>query len=314
MGIAEEGVEAEAGGELVMQGELRAVVEGDGAAQGARHAAEQAGQVTQDGACGLRGLPEDAGEAREAFVNDQDGLAGDAEQHEVGLPVARFGPGIGGDRPLADGHAGLDVADRAGASLAAWPAAVLAARQEAVPIVLLRGAMIDEAVDRLGTDDRATMQARQSAGDLLRRPPHRKEVTDLVPQSRLARQLVAPATVAPSFSQHHRPLGVIALSRPVPARQAITPKLAADCARMPAKYRGNLPLRSAGCMQPADRLPLCCTELLIMAPHRNTTLSGVLHLVRELKGSRVNDERLPWTPAFAGVTRERLGPRRTASC
>src|SRR4029453_12928389 len=183
---AEEGLETQACSELVMQGELRAVVEGDGPAQGPRHWPEQGGQGAEDGPCGLGGLAEDAGEARQAFMDDQGGLAIGAEQHEVGLPVAGFGPGIGDGRPLADGDAGLDVVDGAGAALAPRPAAVLAAGQEAVPIVLLRGAVIDEAIDRLVADDRATMLARQPAGDLLRRPPHRKEVTALVPQSRLA--------------------------------------------------------------------------------------------------------------------------------
>src|SRR4030095_13649267 len=81
-------------------------------------------------------------------------------------------------------------------------------------------------------------------------------------------------------------MGVRAPRWPAPARQAVAPKLAGDRARMPAKYRGNLSLRSAGCMQPADRLTLCCPELLIMDPHRNTTLAGVLHLLRELRASR----------------------------
>jgi hypothetical protein len=42
MGVAEEGGEAEAPGELVMLGELRTVIKGDGLAQGGRQGLQEA--------------------------------------------------------------------------------------------------------------------------------------------------------------------------------------------------------------------------------------------------------------------------------
>jgi len=49
---------------------------------------------------------------------------------------------------------------------------------------------------------------------------------------------------------------------------------------------GDLAARSAGGMQPADRLALCIGELLITGSHRSATLAGSLHLCRELSPAR----------------------------
>ena len=142
-------------------------------------------------------------------MNDQDRLAIAAKQHEVGFPVAWFGSFVGALGSFADGNTVLDEVDRTGAPSAMAPAAVLVARQQVVPVVLLRGSMIHEAIDRLVADNGATMQARQPAGDLLRRPAHRKEVADATPQGWLARQLVASAASSSSVGQDDGSLGIV---------------------------------------------------------------------------------------------------------
>src|SRR5690606_10569950 len=138
--------------------------------------------------------------------------------------------------------------------------------------------------DGLVADHRGTVLERQPAGDLARRPSHRKPVTDQGAQRWLARQLVAAPTPAPPLAQHLRSLPVIA-ARPCFGGAAVTPDLAADRARRAAEGRGNLALRPPACSQAGDRLPLSRAELVIEASHCNTTLGGIA-LGRDSAGSR----------------------------
>src|SRR5487761_705376 len=69
VGVAEEGGNTQALGELVMGGELGAVIEGDGLTQGRRQRCEPLQEVIDDGLGGLIGLAGEAQRARGAFLN-----------------------------------------------------------------------------------------------------------------------------------------------------------------------------------------------------------------------------------------------------
>jgi len=85
--------------------------------------------------------------------------------------------GLGG--ALMNGHALLQVEQGASPALTELAAAGLVARQQAVPVILLGGAVVDKAVDGLVTDYGRAVGAAQAAGDLLGGPalqqafPHR---------------------------------------------------------------------------------------------------------------------------------------------
>src|SRR5882672_10406518 len=273
--LAEEGPHSELGAEGAVQGELGAVVEGDGAAQLAGERAEEGKQTVEDGFGSLGGLAQRAGQARDPLVGHQHGLSIGSEQHEVGFPMAGLAAGAGDLRASADGHTALNVAGGTAATAPAQPAAPgLTPRQQPVPIVLLRRAMIDEAIDRLGTDRRVLLEARQPAGDLLRRPPHRKEVADDRTQRRLARQLMARVPASSALSQHLGPRAVVMAARPGARLLTVALELPADRAGSTRQRPRNRATRLAGCMQPANRLTLSRAELFIASPHRNTTLAG----------------------------------------
>lgn len=80
-------------------------------------------------------------------MGDQDGLTVCAEQHEVGLPVPWLLSVRCGFAALMDTYAMFDEVYRAAAAPAGSSSAMFAARQEAVPVILLRRSVVDEAVD-----------------------------------------------------------------------------------------------------------------------------------------------------------------------
>src|SRR6266700_2207407 len=133
MGIAEEGLEAELGFELMVEGELGAIVEGDGLAQRVGQGFEPSLQLLGgrlSGFAGLLGEQEDAGLA---LVGDEDRLAIGGKEHEIGFPMPGRMAVLDLGWPLGDRDA---VADEAGgrASFASAPAALeLGSRQEAAP-------------------------------------------------------------------------------------------------------------------------------------------------------------------------------------
>ena len=149
VGIAEVGRDSEACGDQVMQGELCAVVEGDGLTQGFGDGFQPLGDLMGDGPGGLAGLAGEEEEAGLAFVQGEGGVALLAEQRQVGLPMA--GDGAIGDAkgPLGDGNPVFDMAGGRTA-LAAAPAAFgFGARQVEPPGIVFGPAdlAIDEAVD-----------------------------------------------------------------------------------------------------------------------------------------------------------------------
>src|SRR5665213_429020 len=125
--IAEIGLDAEFVGQLVVEGELGAVVESDGAAQRRGDAGELGEQACHQGFGGFADLSGEQDEAAGALVDEEDRLAVRAEGHEVGLPMsggAAIGDvGADGDR-LPAGH----QLSRAAAALGEAAAAGFAAR------------------------------------------------------------------------------------------------------------------------------------------------------------------------------------------
>ena len=87
MGIAEEGLHAELGVELMVEGELGAVIEGDGLAQPIGQRLEPSEELVNGwlgGFARLLGEQEDAGFA---LMGHQDGLPIGGEEHQIGLPM-----------------------------------------------------------------------------------------------------------------------------------------------------------------------------------------------------------------------------------
>ncbi len=173
------------------------------------------------------------------------------EQHQIGFPVACLAAPGGGLGALVDACAALEGLDRTAAAPTQPPPPVLGARQQPVPVVLLRRAVIDEPVDGLVADERATLLERQPAGDLLRRSSHRKVIADIGPQVRLARQLVARVPAPPSPGQPIGPLRLVA-ARPLFRELGIALQLAADCRGRSAKPGCNRTFRETLPHQQAD--------------------------------------------------------------
>ena len=117
-----------------------------------------------------------------ALVEGEDGLAGGAEEHAVGLPVAGGLAIRGGAGPVGEGAAVSDQGGRAAAGAAA-PAAGGRGLGEVVAPGEVVGAgewRIDEAVDGLVGDDALAGLAGQAAGDLLGGPALREAGEDAV--------------------------------------------------------------------------------------------------------------------------------------
>src|SRR5258705_3790609 len=145
MGIAEEGLESVVFLKLVMFCELVSVVEADGFA----HRLWKFADLTGDGPSGEDSFSIDRmlnhAEAGLSLMENQQPLAASGEQHEVGFPMARrpaafdLGGAFGDRAPLFDEAGGA----------ASWtvPSSSFAARQQAMPAILLSRTMIDETID-----------------------------------------------------------------------------------------------------------------------------------------------------------------------
>ena len=171
MGLAKEGLEAK-GMEVVMPGELRAVVEGDGLPPGRGQGSQEAGHGLGDRSGRLAGGPGGQQEAGVAFMEGEDSLAVDSEQHQIGLPVARCPPVRDGGGPLSQRAAQGDEGGRAPAFIAAAPPFRFRLGEIVAPGVLFfAGDLgIDEAVDGFVRDNRPVLVHGEAAGHLLGRP------------------------------------------------------------------------------------------------------------------------------------------------
>jgi len=85
--LAEEGHDAELA-QLVVAGELRAVVEGDGSAQVRGQPLEPAAEGAGDGVRLLGGLSGQGDQAGRPFVGGEQVLAVDGERHQIAFPVS----------------------------------------------------------------------------------------------------------------------------------------------------------------------------------------------------------------------------------
>ena len=158
--------------QVVVPGELGAVVEGDGLAPGGRQRGQQVGQGLRDGSGGLAGRPDGQQQARVALVQGQDRLAIEPKQHQVRLPVPGAGAGRRGGWALAERPAVRHERGRT-QGLAATPATYRPALgQEVPPAVVLRAPDlgVDKPIDRLVRNDAATSVAGHPPGHLFRRP------------------------------------------------------------------------------------------------------------------------------------------------
>ena len=171
-----------------MAGELGAVVEGDGLAPGGRQGREEAREGAGDGGGGFGGRADGEEQAGVTVVEGEDGLAVDAEEHEVGFPVPG-GLAIGGTGgTLGEGPT---VLNKGGGAAPLAPAAapfVLGAGEIVAPGAVVGAADlgVDKAVDGLVRDDRPASVAGQAPGDLCGRPPLLEAGEDLGAQGGVA--------------------------------------------------------------------------------------------------------------------------------
>jgi hypothetical protein len=170
VGVAEESGKAQALGELVMQGELGPVIESDGLAQGGRKRLEPGEETFEHGLGGLVGLAGEAQMTGRALMENQDGLTILGEEHEIGFPMAGLGSVVGLRGAIMNRHAVLEVLNGTASAKAQAATPMFATRQEAVPVILLGGAMIDETIDRFVGDHGVAVGATESTGNLLRGP------------------------------------------------------------------------------------------------------------------------------------------------
>ena len=285
VGVAEEGGEAEASGELVMLSELGAVIEGDGLAPGGRERFEQVDEACEHGRGGFVGLAGEAQMAGGAFVKDQDGLAVFSEEHEIGFPGAGPGAVVGFRGAIVNRHAVREEVHRAASASAESSPAGLAARQEAVPVILLGGAVVDKAVNRLVRDHRLAVHAAQPAGDLLGGPAFQQAFPHRGAQLGRGGELVGSAPLAAPVGERLRPQRIVT-SFPGLGHQAVAPQFPANGRRRATEANSDRPLRFTVCMQTVNLNPLLHRQLPISFSHRNTSYtSKVLHLQRELSES-----------------------------
>ena len=228
MWITEVGRQGELLCEAVMAGKFAAIVEGNGGAQRLGQGCEEGDELAGDAICGLVGDPLDDGVAGAALMEDEQGSIGFAEQHEVGFPMAWGLPCGHLGRTLGNGNPMFDQPAKATSRSCEMAATVFMTGQEPIPgRIGLTSPVVDETIDGLVADDRATLFARQPASDLLGRQSHRKALPDVGRKVRLARQLEAGIPSSSSGRQTVRPLAIIGAG-PLLGWLGVAPELAAD--------------------------------------------------------------------------------------
>ena len=194
-GVAEEGLGTQVV-ELVMAGELGAVVEGDGPAPLGREGSQQLGDGIGHALGVLGGQGTGEQQAGVAFLEGEQGLALVAKEHQVGFPVAGSSAVVGFDWALGDVPT---MADKGSGTAALAPSAAplgLAAGQQVAPGIVLAAVDLglNEAVDGLVGDDGASGFQSQATGHLFGRPASLEAGVDGVAQGGVSVQLgTAPA-------------------------------------------------------------------------------------------------------------------------
>ena len=251
VGVAEVGLAAE----LMMAGELAAIVEGEGAARLGGEATKQALERALGGLGGFAVLPGGEEQAGLALDADDQRPGRAAEGHEIAFPVTEAAPLGHALRPDMDGDAIRN--QRSALALAGPPAASrLGSAEAAVELLAPPERTVDVAIDGLVADHRLTLFALEPAGDLFGRPSHGNElVVDGRAQPARALDLGSP----PAAGGGH----TLGRDRLITARQRIAPQLAADRALVPAEPAGDFAARYSACMQAEYRASLLFGELSI---------------------------------------------------
>ena len=265
MGIAEEGLHAELGVELMVEGELGAVIEGDGLAQRAGQGFEPSLQLHGGRLGSLAGLLGEQEEAGLALVGDEDRLAIGGEEHQIGFPMPGRMPVLDLGWPLGDRDAVVDEAG-GGASLASAPAALeFGVRQERTPTALVGAAElgVDEAVDALVRDNRRATLAGEPTDHLFGRPAAGQAIQHQGSQRLIALQ--ARACPPPSAGLL---LGISGFVAELGATVAL--QLARDGRWRAIHSCRDLPDRSPIGTKLGNVAALLQREVLIMLSHGNT--------------------------------------------
>ena len=100
-----------------------------------------------------------------------------------------------------NGDAVFDMVNGTAAALAEAATPGLMPGQEAMPIIFLCGAMIDEAVDGFMRDEALSVCARELPSDLLGRPAHEEAGVDIGLQGKVTREFETIIPVSPPFSE-----------------------------------------------------------------------------------------------------------------
>ena len=124
----------------MMQGELGAIVLGQGAAEFRRQGREPGAQLGGGWFGFAAGWPGEQDEARGAFLGDEDRLAIAAEQQIVGFPMAGLAACVDVNRAFCDGNAVCYMLDGTAALASAVATAGLCAGQIEPPVPVLGSA------------------------------------------------------------------------------------------------------------------------------------------------------------------------------
>jgi hypothetical protein len=171
MRIAEVGFDPE-GMELVMESELGAVVEGDGASEFFRQLGKELMEFPGDRLCPFVRSFARQEEARLSFVDDESGLAVSGKEDEIAFPMAiGFAAGSLVWPPRYRNTCFDEENGTVGSFAAPAPLAFGAGEEEAPAIVLGTSDLsVEEAVDGFVADDGSAMFFGEAACDLLGRP------------------------------------------------------------------------------------------------------------------------------------------------
>jgi hypothetical protein len=142
-------------------------------------------------------------------------------------------------------HALLQVEQGAAPAGTELAPAELVARQPAVPVILLGGAVVDKPVDRLVTDYRLAVRATQPAGDLLGRPALQQAFAHRSAQLQRGGELVRSPPLATPVRERLRAQRSVT-SFPGLGRQAVAPQLQGNGRHGATEASSDRPLRFTG--------------------------------------------------------------------
>src|SRR5258706_2939688 len=208
-------------------GELGAVIESDTAPKSGRKGRKLAQQFTGDRIGSLVGLAVGEQQSGAAFMGDEHRLSVATKEHQIPLPMAHRNAGVDLKGAFVNGHASLNVLYGAAPAHAQPAAAVLELRQQAMPVILLGAAMVDEPVNGFVGDDTVSSLGPELARDFCERPTGAEPTVYVGTQRRIAGEFEACVPMASALA-HRLCAGGLVAAAPRLGRLAIAPKLAAD--------------------------------------------------------------------------------------